>query len=69
MAEQLAAALRQATVPLGQKGDWVVMAAWLLQLRTRLLLPMAEAQQEADVEAEQLRGRLVALEAAQALAA
>jgi segregation and condensation protein A len=69
LAEQLAAALRQATVPLGQKGDWVVMAAWLLQLRTRLLLPMAEAQQEADVEAEQLRGRLVALEAAQALAA
>src|SRR4051794_21581549 len=69
LAEQLAAALRQATVPLGQKGDWVVMAAWLLQLRTRLLLPMAEAQQEADVEAEDLRGRLVALQAAQALAA
>lgn len=65
--EQLTAALRQATVPLGQKGDWVVMAAWLLQLRTRLLLPVAEAQQAAEVEAEDLRGRLVALQAAQAL--
>jgi segregation and condensation protein A len=69
LVEQLAAALHQATVPLGQKGDWVVMAAWLLQLRTRLLLPMAEAQQQADVEAEDLRGRLVALQAAQGLAA
>ena len=60
LVEQLAAALRHATVPLGQKGDWVVMAAWLLQLRTRLLLPVAEAQQPADVEAEGLRERLVA---------
>ena len=35
------AALRQApaNMPLGQKGDWVVMAAWLVQLRARLLLP------------------------------
>jgi segregation and condensation protein A len=69
LVEQLAAALRQATVPLGQKGDWVVMAAWLLQLRTRLLLPTEAAQQAAEVEAEDLRGRLVALQAAQALAA
>jgi segregation and condensation protein A len=68
LVEQLAAALRQATVSLGQKGDWVVMAAWLLELRTRLLLPVAEAQQAAEVEAAQLRGRLVALQAAQALA-
>jgi segregation and condensation protein A len=39
--DQLAEALRQApaSVPLGQKGDWVVMAAWLVQLRARLLLP------------------------------
>src|ERR1700690_3909755 len=31
--EQLEAALRQApaTLPLGQKADWLVMAAWLLQ--------------------------------------
>ena len=65
------AALRQVLekIPLGQKGDWVVMAAWLVQLRTRLLLPAdAPAGQEAQVEADQLRGRLVALEDIQALA-
>src|SRR6476646_4538109 len=67
--EQLAAALRQATVPLGQKGDWVVMAAWLLQLRTRLLLPQDAAQQAAEAGTEQLRQNLLALQAAQGLAA
>jgi hypothetical protein len=69
---QLEAAMRQApaTLPLGQKGDWVVMAAWLLQLRSRLLLPAdTSAQQDAAVEADQLRGRLVELQAMQALAA
>jgi segregation and condensation protein A len=68
---QLEAALRQApvTLPLGQKGDWVVMAAWLLQLRSRLLLPAdAEAQQDAAAAADQLRERLVELQAMQALA-
>jgi segregation and condensation protein A len=66
----LTAALRQApaAVPLGQKA-WVVMAAWLVQLRTRLLLPAdAPGQQEAAAEADELRVRLVALEAMQALA-
>jgi segregation and condensation protein A len=69
--DQLTAALRQApaAVPLGQKADWVVMAAWLVQLRTRLLLPAdAPDRQEAAAEADQLRVRLVALEAMQALA-
>jgi len=69
LVEQLAAALRQATVPLGQKGDWVVMAAWLLQLRTRLLLPQDAAQQAAEAGTEQLRQNLLALQAAQGLAA
>ena len=56
-------------MPLGQKADWVVMAAWLVQLRARLLLPAdAPAGQEAAAEADQLRGRLVALEDMQALA-
>ena len=56
-------------MPLGQKGDWVVMAAWLVQLRARLLLPAdAPAQQEAAAEADVFRGRLVALEDIQALA-
>jgi segregation and condensation protein A len=69
--DQLTVALHQApaAVPLGQKADWVVMAAWLVQLRTRLLLPAdAPGQQEAAAEADQLRVRLVALEATQALA-
>ena len=69
--DQLVAALRQAPakMPLGQKADWVVMAAWLVQLRARLLLPAdAPAGQEAQVEADQLRSRMVALEEIQALA-
>jgi segregation and condensation protein A len=68
--DQLNAALQQApaVVPLGQKGDWVVMAAWLVQLRTRLLLPAdPAAQQDAAAEVGQLRDRLVALQEIQAL--
>jgi segregation and condensation protein A len=56
-----------AVVPLGQKGDWVVMAAWPVQLRMRLLLPAdPTAQQDAAAEAGQLRDRLVALQEIQA---
>lgn len=69
--DQLETALRQApvTLPLVQKGDWVVMAAWLLQLRSRLLLPAdTPAQQDATAEADELLGHLVALQAMQALA-
>jgi segregation and condensation protein A len=69
--DQLTTALQQApaATSLGEKGDWVVMAAWLVQLRTRLLLPAdAPGQHEATAEADQLRGRLVALEEVQALA-
>jgi chromatin segregation and condensation protein Rec8/ScpA/Scc1 (kleisin family) len=72
LVDQLAAALRQApaATPLGQKGGWVVMAAWLVQLRARLLLPAdTPAQQHAAAEADQLRERLVALQEMQALAA
>jgi segregation and condensation protein A len=69
--DQLAAALRQApaATPLSQKGDWVVMTAWLVQLRSRLLLPANPiAQQQAEAEAGQLRRRLVELQAMQGLA-
>jgi hypothetical protein len=54
---------------LGQKGDWVVMAAWPQQLCTRRRLPAdAPAQQHAAAEADAFRGRLVfALEEIQAL--
>jgi segregation and condensation protein A len=71
LVEQLTAALRHASekIPLGQKADWVVMAAWLVQLRARLLLPAdAPVQQEAAAEVEQLRTRLGALQAMRALA-
>ena len=72
LVDQLTAALRQApaATPLSQKSDWVVMAAWLVQLRARLLLPAdAPAQQDAVAEADAFCGQLVALEHMQALAA
>jgi segregation and condensation protein A len=71
MVDQLAAALRHAGHgrKLGQQGDWVVMAAWLLLLRSQLLLPAdTPAQLAAAVEADRLRTRLGALQDAQALA-
>jgi len=69
---QLVAALEQAppATPLSQKGDWVVMGSWLLQLRSLLLLPPGSPdQQAAETEAAQLRDRLVELRAMQGLAA
>ena len=69
--DQLAAALQQAspTTPLGEKGDWVVMAAWLVQLRSLLLLPAAApARKTAEAAADQLRDRLASLQAMQVLA-
>lgn len=69
LVEQMSAALGQA-VPLGQKAAWVAMTAWLLQLRSRLLLPAdAPAQKTARSEAGRLRGCLVQLRAVQDLAA
>ena len=68
--DQLAAALQQAgaDITLGQKGAWVVMAAWLVWLRSRLLLPAGPVDDEADAEGDQLRERLLALQQSQALA-
>jgi segregation and condensation protein A len=70
LADQLADALsRAAATPLGQKGDWVVMTAWLVQLRSLLLLPAdAPGQQDAAAEADQFRARLAGLQEMQALA-
>ena len=70
--DQLAQALQQSPdkMPLGQKADWVVMASWIVLLRSNLLLPPeAPEQQEAVNEAVGLRDRLVALQEAQTLAA
>lgn len=72
LVDQLVAALQHADprLPLSRKSDWLVMAAWLLLLRSRLLLPVeTAAQREAQGEAERLRERLSDLQAAQALAA
>jgi len=71
LVDQLTAALQgaPAATALGEKGAWVVMAAWLVQLRSVLLLPAAApARQAAEVEANQLRARLRELRAMQALA-
>jgi len=72
LCDQLGAALARAgdAVPLSQRGAWLVMAAWLLQLRSRLLLPAdASAMKAADADAGRLRGRLAELRHVQALAA
>ena len=72
LVEQLAAAVRDASpaTPMGQKGDWVLMAAWLVQLRSLLLLPAdAPAHQAAKDEADHFRDRLSGLAEIRALAA
>ena len=38
--------------------DWLVMAAWLAWLKSRLLLPPGEAADEGEIAAEVLAGRL-----------
>ena len=73
LVDQLAAAVHRAgpSVPLGQRADWLVMAAWLLQLRSRLLLPQdapAADTADANLEADRLRHGLAGLDAVQALA-
>ena len=72
LVDQLAAALQDAppATPLDRKGDWVVMASWLVQLRSLLLLPdESAAQQAAAAEADRLRLRLIGLREIRALAA
>ena len=71
LVEQLTAALQQAggRMPLGLQGDWVVMAAWLVLLRSRLLLPADPVTREAaEADGAQLRQELVKLGEVQAAA-
>ncbi len=69
LVDQLVAALGGAA-PLERKGDWLVMASWLLQLRSDLLVPADPAQQRAaEAEAARLQRQLLALREVQALAA
>ena len=68
---QVVDALGQAgpVTPIALKGDWLVMAAWLL-LRSRLMLPPdAPARKAALAEAEKVRGDLLALDRVNGLAA
>lgn len=70
---QLAPALRQAA-PLAERGGWLIMAAWVVLLRSRLLLhdgPTAEAEApaRADRHARRLRAQLLGLQQVQAVAA
>ena len=68
LADQLATSLQQ-VAPIARKGDWLVMAAWLLLLRSRLLLPSgAPEQRAAEAALRRLRGSLVQLQQVQALA-
>jgi segregation and condensation protein A len=56
-------------VALSQMADWLVMAAWLLLLRSRLLLPAGSpADRAAQAEAAELRRRLADREAVHAMA-
>ena len=72
LVDQLVVAVRDAppATPVAQKGDWVVMASWLVQLRSLLLLPAdASAREAARSEADRFRNRLSGLAEIQALAA
>ena len=68
--DQLAPALRQA-VPLAERGGWLVTAAWLVLLCSRLLLPGQgrAARGAARRQARPLQRRLLGLDQVQALAA
>ncbi|GGC65408.1 segregation/condensation protein A [Siccirubricoccus deserti] len=63
------AALAARTVPLPRLAEWLIMAAWLVALRARLLLPAEAAENvAARREAEDLRRRLADRAAALRLA-
>lgn len=69
LVEQLVDAL-QSAVPVERKAEWISIGAWLLLLRSRLLLPeKAPEHRAAASKADQLRDRLRDLQEAQAGAA
>jgi segregation and condensation protein A len=69
LVEQFLAVIEGARrVRLELAADWLVMAAWLTWLKSRLLLPAAE-DEEAEQSAETLAARLIDLQAIRAAAA
>lgn len=70
LVEQFLAVVEDARrVRLELAADWLVMAAWLAWLKSRLLLPAGPETQEAELAAETLASRLRDLQAVRALAA
>ena len=57
------------TIRLELAAEWLVMAAWLTWLKSRLLVPAMPDEEDPELLAEQLTGRLKALELIRAAAA
>jgi segregation and condensation protein A len=69
LVSQFLAAVEAAHVRLELAADWLVMAAWLTWLKSRLLVPSGPEAEEAEEAAGQLTERLQALEAIRTAAA
>ncbi len=70
LVEQYLAIVEGARVRLDLAADWLVMAAWLTWLKSRLLLPAgSEEAEEGETAAEVLAERLLELQGVRALAA
>ncbi len=70
LVEQFLAVIEGARrVRLELAADWLVMAAWLTWLKSRLLLPSGPEAEEAELAAETLASRLRDLQAVRALSA
>ena len=69
LVEQYLAIVESARVRLDLAADWLVMAAWLTWLKSRLLLPAgSDAAEEGEEAAEVLAGRLESLQSVRNLA-
>ena len=69
LVDQYLATIETARVRLELAADWLVMAAWLTWLKSRLLVPSGPEAEEAEEAAGQLAERLQALEAIRTAAA
>lgn len=69
LVDQYLATIETARVRLELAADWLVMAAWLTWLKSRLLVPSGPEAEEAEEAVGQLTERLQALEAIRTAAA